>query len=133
MTLVDTNVLIDLAQDDPNWADWSEEQLVLAQKRGPLFINLIGYAELVPAMDTAVALDSFLTRAKVTVCDISRPAAYLAGVAFLKYRKQKGSKTGVLADFFIGAQAQTERWPLLTRDPGRYRTYFPKVKLICPH
>ncbi len=132
MILVDTNVLIDLVQDDPQWADWSEEQLTKAQKQGPLFINAVGYAELVPALDSMAALDDFLKRAKIAVKDISRPAAYLAGEAFLQYRKRKGTKTGVLADFFIGAQAFTEGWRILTRDEGRYKTYFPKVKLICP-
>jgi predicted nucleic acid-binding protein len=132
MILVDTNVLIDLIQDDPQWADWSEEQLMKAQKLGALFINAVGYAELVPALDSMAALDDFLKRAKIVVKDISCPAAYLAGEAFLQYRKRKGTKTGVLADFFIGAQAYTEGWKILTRDQGRYKTYFPKVKLICP-
>jgi predicted nucleic acid-binding protein len=132
MILVDTNVLIDLVQDDAQWADWSEEQLMKAQKQGPLFINAVGYAELVPALDSMAALDDFLKRSKIVVKDISRPAAYMAGEAFLQYRKRKGTKTGVLADFFMGAQAHTEGWKILTRDQGRYKTYFPKVKLICP-
>jgi predicted nucleic acid-binding protein len=132
MILVDTNVLIDLLQDDPQWADWSEEQLLKAQKLGPLFINAVGYAELVPALDTMAALDDFLKRSKIVVKDISRPAAFLAGEAFLQYRKRKGTKTGFLADFFMGSQAHTEGWKILTRDQGRYKTYFPKVKLICP-
>lgn len=132
MTLVDTNVLIDLVQDDPQWADWSEAQLLKAQKQGPLFINPIGYAELVPAMANMTALDDFLKRSTIVVKDFSRPTAYLAGEIFLLYKKRKGTKTGVLADFFIGAQAQTEGWILLTRDAGRYQTYFPNVKLISP-
>jgi predicted nucleic acid-binding protein len=132
VTLVDTNVLIDLVQDDPTWADWSLEQLTLAQAEGPLFINVVGYAELVPALDSRLVLDDFLKRSKIVVKDISRAAAYLAGEVFLQYRKRKGAKTGVLADFFIGAHAHTEGCNLLTRDAGRYRTYFPKVKLICP-
>lgn len=132
MILVDTNVLIDLVQDDPQWADWSEEQLMQAQKLGPLFINAVGYAELVPALDSMAALDDFLKRSKIVVKDLSRPAAYMAGEAFLQYRKRRGTKTGVLADFFMGAQAHTEGWRILTRDEGRYKTYFPKVKLICP-
>ena len=132
MILVDTNVLIDLVQDDPQWADWSEEQLMKAQKLGPLFINAVGYAELVPALDSMAAPDDFLKRSKIVVKDISRPAAYMACEVFLQYRKRKGTKTGVLADFFMGAQAHTEGWKILTRDQGRYKTYFPKVKLICP-
>lgn len=132
MTLVDTNVLIDLVQDDVTWATWSETQLFEAQKQGPLYINLVGYAELVPAFDDAGALDDFLKLARIVVKDISRPAAYLAGATFLRYRQRKGTKTGVLADFFIGAQAQTEGWTILTRDTARYKTYFPEVRLICP-
>jgi predicted nucleic acid-binding protein len=132
MTLVDTNVLIDLVQDDPTWAAWSEVQLFEAQKQGALYINPIAYAELAPAFDDMVALDGFLKLAKISIKDISRATAYLAGTAFMRYRRLKGTKTGVLADFFIGAQAQTEDWTILTRDAARYKTYFPAVKLICP-
>lgn len=132
VTLVDTNVLIDLVQDDPTWGQWSETQLFAALQRGNLVINAVGYAELVPAFDDMPALDTFLKRAKITVKDISRPVAYLAGTAFLRYRKSKGTKTGVLADFFIGAQAQSEGWTILTRDAARYKTYFSGVKLVCP-
>jgi predicted nucleic acid-binding protein len=132
MTLVDTNVLIDLVQDDPAWAAWSEAQLFEAQKHGALCINPVAYAELAPAFDDMAALDGFLKLANISVMDISRPTAYLAGTAFLRYRRLKGTKTGVLADFFIGAQAQTEGWTLLTRDAARYKSSFPTVKLICP-
>jgi predicted nucleic acid-binding protein len=132
MTLVDTNVLIDLVQDDAEWADWSEAKLFEAQQAGALTINFAGYAELVPAFDSMAELDGFLNRAKIAVKELSRPAAYLAGEAFLRYRKRKGVKTGVLADFFIGAQAQTEGWTILTRDAARYKTYFPAVTLIHP-
>ena len=132
MTLVDTNVLIDLVQDDAEWANWSEIKLFEAQLAGALMINPVGYAELVPAFNNMADLDSFLKSAKITVKDISRPAAYLAGEAFLSYRKRKGIKTGVLAEFFIGAQAQAENWMILTRDAARYKSYFPAVKLICP-
>lgn len=132
MTLVDTNVLIDLAQDDVRWADWSETQLLKARADGPLFINCVGYAELVPTFESMAHMDAFLMQAKITVKDISRPTAYLAGQAFLKYRRFKSTKTGVLADFFMGAHAQIEGWKILTRDTGRYATYFPDVQLICP-
>ena len=132
MTLVDTNVLIDLVQDDAQWASWSEVKLFEAQLAGALTINPAGYAELVPAFNSMADLDSFLKSAKIAVKDISRPAAYLAGEAFLSYRKHKGIKTGVLADFFIGAQAQAENWTILTRDTARYKSYFPAVNLICP-
>jgi predicted nucleic acid-binding protein len=108
MTLVDTNVLIDLVQDDAEWTSWSEAKLFEAQQAGALTINLVGYAELVAAFDSMADLDGFLKRAKIAVKDISRPSACLAGEAFLHYRNRRGVKTGVPADFFIGAQAQTE-------------------------
>ena len=132
MTLVDTNVLIDLVQDDAEWASWSEAKLFEAQQAGVLTINFVGYAELAPAFDSMADLDGFLKRAKIAVKGISRSAAYLAGEVFLHYRKRRGVKTGVLADFFIGAQAQTEGWTILTRDAARYKTYFPAVTLIYP-
>ena len=132
MTLVDSNVLIDLLQDDPRWAAWSEQQLFKAFQAGPLVINPIGYAELAPTHDSRSDLDAFLLKSKISMQPLSQETAYLAGQAFLKYRRRRGTKTGVLPDFFIGAQAQTEGWTLLTRDAARYKAYFPSVKLICP-
>ena len=113
-------------------ANWSEAKLFEAQQSGALIINPVDYAELVPAFNSMADLDGFLERVKIAVKGISRPAAYLAGEAFLQYRKRKGLKTGVLADFFMGAQAQTEGWTILTRDAARYKTHFPAVTLICP-
>ena len=132
MTLVDSNVLMDLLNDEPEWADWSEAALLSALKSGPLYINAIGYAELVPAFDDVTQLDSFLRKSQIVLKDISRATSWLAGEVFLVYRRRKGAKTGVLADFFIGAQAQSEGWTILTRDRARYTTYFPAVQLICP-
>ena len=132
MILVDSNIWIDLIQKDPFWLNWSlaEVQKVRAQKRA--VINPVIYAELAPTYDQPAALDKFLSAAKVTMKPLSRAAAYAAGRAFLRYRQKRGTKTGVLPDFFIGAQAQTEGWAILTRDVSRYNTYFPDVQLIAP-
>ena len=132
MILVDSNIWIDLIQKDAVWLDWSlaEVQKVRAQKRA--VINPVIYAELAPTYDQPAALDKFLSAAKVTMKPLSREAAYAAGRAFLRYRQKRGTKTGVLPDFFIGAQAQTEGWAILTRDVSRYATYFPDVQLIAP-
>lgn len=132
MILVDSNIWIDLIQKDPVWLDWSLSQVqqVRAQKRA--VINPVIYAELAPTYDDPAALDKFLSAAKATMKPLSRAAAYAAGRAFLRYRQKRGTKTGVLPDFFIGAQAQTEGWAILTRDVARYRAYFPGVKLIAP-
>ena len=90
------------------------------------------YAELSATFDSKAALDAALAPLKVKNTPISDDAAFLAGQAFWQYRQRKGTKAGVLPDFFIGAHAQAEGWTLLTRDTARYRTYFPGVSLICP-
>lgn len=132
MNLVDTNVIIDLLRADPVWKDWSEQQLLVARHSGGLSINPVIYAELSAMPQTEGMLDGFLGATGIAVAPISRQCARLAGQAFWAYRQRQGVKTGILPDFFIGAQAQAEGWALLTRDSARYQTYFPGVQLICP-
>ncbi|WP_426232474.1 type II toxin-antitoxin system VapC family toxin [Pararhizobium sp. DWP3-4] len=132
MTLVDTNILLDVVTDDPDWADWSIEQLEAAGLRGPLLINDVVYAELAVRYERIERLEAFLSEAGIELAAMPRPALFLAGKVFQKYRKTGGSRAGVLPDFFIGAHAAVDRLDLLTRDTGRYRTYFPTVKLIAP-
>ena len=132
MTLVDTNVLLDLATDDPNWADWSIAQLEAASLQGPLLINDVIYAELAVRYDRIEDLDAFVHEAGVEIGTLPRAALFLAGKVFTEYRRLGGSRTGVLPDFFIGAHAAVSQMPLLTRDVGRYRTYFPSLTLIIP-
>lgn len=133
MTLVDTNVLLDLVTDDPNWADWSIAQLEAASLNGPLLINDVVYAELAVRYDRVEDIEAFLEEAGLVMASMPRAALFLAGKVFKQYRKSGGSRTGVLPDFFIGAHAAVNELPLLTRDIGRYRTYFPSLKLISPH
>lgn len=132
MTLVDTNVLLDLVTDDPNWADWSIAQLEAASLSGPLLINDVVYAELAVRYDRVEHLEAFIDEAGLTMAYMPRAALFLAGRVFTKYRRSGGSRTGVLPDFFIGAHAAVNELPLLTRDVGRYRTYFPTLKLMTP-
>ena len=132
MTLVDTNVLLDLVTDDQDWAEWSIEQLEAASLRGPLLINDVVYAELSVRYSRIEDLDAFLDAAGLEIATMPRPALFLAGKVFTQYRKSGGSRTGVLPDFFIGAHAAVGELPLLTRDVGRYRTYFPSLMLITP-
>ena len=131
MILVDTNVLLDIYKADAIWLPWSVKQLRSA-KQGQLAINMVVYAELTAYPTEHKRLDKFLSTLSIQVLDLTRPAALLAGKAFRQYRQSGGTKTGVLPDFFIGAHAQAEKFKLLTRDAGRYKTYFPKIKLICP-
>ena len=132
MTLVDTNVLLDLVTDDPVWAEWSLARIEAASLTGPLSINTVIYAELAVRYDRIEALDSFLEDAGIAMVPVPRAALFLAGKVFVQYRKAGGTRTGVLPDFFIGAHAAVDGLPLLTRDVGRYRTYFPSLKLIAP-
>lgn len=130
MTLVDTNVLLDLVTDDSNWADWSIAQLEAASLNGPLLINDVVYVELAVRYDRVEDLEAFVDEAGLTIAPMPRTALFLAGKVFTQYRRSGGSRTGVLPDFFIGAHAAVDELPLLTRDVGRYRTYFPTLKLI---
>ena len=131
MILVDTNVLLDIYKADPIWMPWSLKHLHHAQT-GQLAINMVVYAELAGHPAEPAHLDEFLGTLGVQLLELSRPAARLAGLAFRSYRQRGGTKTGVLPDFFIGAHAQAEGYQLLTRDAGRYKAYFPNIKLIGP-
>jgi predicted nucleic acid-binding protein len=132
MTLIDTNVLLDLFTDDPRWADWSLRQLEGVSLKGPLAINEVAYAELSVRFAAIETLDAALAEAGVSMEPIPRAALFLAGKAFQRYRGRGGAKSGVLPDFFIGAHAAVTGWTLLTRDARRYRTSFPKVQLVAP-
>ena len=132
MTLVDSSVLLDVLTDGQVWADWSQAQLEQAAAAGPLVINDVIYAEISARYPPVDVVDSVIRDAGVDVVPIPRSALFLAGKAYLRYRAAGGVRTGVLSDFFIGAHAQAERLPLLTRDVRRYRSYFPNVELIAP-
>jgi predicted nucleic acid-binding protein len=132
VTLVDTNVLLDLVTDDPVWADWSIAELEGASLRGPLLMNDVIYAELAVRYSRIEELDAFVRQAGLEITTLPRAALFLAGKVFAQYRKSGGLRTGVLPDFFVGAHAAVGEWPVLTRDVGRYRTYFPSLTLITP-
>lgn len=133
MVLVDTNVLLDVVEDDPAWADWSQGQLEVLGLRERLCVNAVVYAELSLAFSRIDELEQVLADGDLAVEEIPREALFLAAKAFLRYRRQaSGPKIGVLPDFFIGAHAAVTGMPLLTRDVSRFRTYFPTVRLISP-
>jgi len=132
MILVDTNVLVDLLANDPQWADWSILQLRNQSKIRRLVINPIIYAELSLAFASFEAFDQTIADLGLVMIEVPRPALFLAGKAFAQYRQRGGTKANVLADFFIGAHAAVSGLPLLTRDTARYKTYFPRVTLIAP-
>jgi predicted nucleic acid-binding protein len=130
--LVDSNVLLDIATDDPAWSSWSSNALEKAANETTLVINPLIYAEVSVRFsrieDLEAAIPSDLFRRE----PLPFEAAFLAGKAFLKYRRKGGGRTASLPDFYIGAHAAVADMRLLTRDATRYRTYFPTVELISP-
>lgn len=132
MLLVDTNVLVDVLQDDPEWSDWSIGQLRAQSKVHELAINPVIYAEMSLSFSTLEALDRVVETLGLSVQDIPRPALFLAAKAFAQYRRRGGGKAQVRPDFFIGAHAAVAGWALLTRDARRFRTYFPGLQVIAP-
>jgi predicted nucleic acid-binding protein len=132
LTLIDTNVVIDVLLEDPQWFAWSALLLKLRADRGPVFINDIVYAELAARFQHEASLDEALGIMDVALHRLPKPALFLAGQAFRRYRAAGGPRTSLIADFIIGAHAAAARIPILTRDPRRYRTYFPDVELIAP-
>ena len=132
MTLVDTNVLLDILTDDPNWADWSLRQMDRAATRGIIVINDIVYAEVSVRFPTIAACDAGLQILGVTILATPKAALFHAGKIYQRYRAAGGTRTGVLSDFFIGAHATVADLALLTRDARRYGFYFPTIDLITP-
>jgi predicted nucleic acid-binding protein len=132
VTLVDSNILLDIFTRTPNWWEWSLMQLEEAALHGPLLINDVIYAETSVRFPDIDEFDAALARAGITVAPMPRMALFLAGKAFTQYRSAGGIRTGVLPDFFIGGHAMVEGLLLLTRDARRYRNYFPTVEIIAP-
>jgi predicted nucleic acid-binding protein len=131
--LIDTNVLLDLVTDDRRWAGWSQQQLERAAALDELAINAVVYAELSIGYARIEELDAMIATAGLTMAEIPKPAVFLAGKAFQRYRAAGGTRSGVLPDFFLGAHAVISACPLISRDAARYRTYFPGIWLIAPN
>ena len=130
--LVDANVLLDVVTDDPTWYAWSAEQLDACAETAELCINPIVYAEVSVGFARIEELDEALPPSSFTRLELPWEAGFLAGKAYLRYRRAQGSRTSPLPDFYIGAHAAIEGMALLTRDAKRYRTYYPALELICP-
>ena len=131
-TLVDSNVILDVAIQDDEWLDWSSEMLTAAAERGPVVINPIVYAEVSARYATIESLDAALPLQFYTRSPLPWEAAFLAAKAFARYRRRGGSRSRPLPDFFIGAHAAVRGYQLLTRDRSYYAAYFRTLKLISP-
>ena len=131
-TLVDSNVILDVASEDDEWLDWSASMLTAAAERGPVVINPVIYAEVSTRYETIESLDDALPAELYVRAPLPWAAAFLAAKAFREYRRRGGARTSTLPDFFIGAHAAISGMTLLTRDVRRYRAYFPKLRIIAP-
>lgn len=129
-TLVDSNVLLDILTEDAGWFEWSQGALIAAAARGPLAINPMVYAEVAVGFDSVEALDEALEG--LDRLPLPYDAGFLAARCFLRHRRAGGARRSPLPDFYIGAHAAVSGLALLTRDSARYRTYFPRLRLITP-
>jgi predicted nucleic acid-binding protein len=130
--LVDSNVILDIVTEDKKWFPWSSQALAKYAETHTLVINPIIYAEVSVGFDRIEDVEEVLPSAFFRRDPIPWEAAFLAAKCFLAYRRRRGKKSSTLPDFFIGAHAAVVGVPLLTRDIARYRTYFPKLKIITP-
>jgi len=130
--LVDSNIILDVFLNDPQWADWSESTLERYSQSSTLYINPVVYTEISIGFERIEDLEFAVINGGFKMLQIPKEALFLAGKIFLKYRKNKGTKISPLPDFYIGAQAAILDLELITRDITRYRTYFPTVRLVNP-
>ena len=130
--LVDSNVLLDVATNDPNWGEWSARALAEVAEHATLIINPIVYAEVSIGYSTIEALDAAIPAALYRREALPWEAGFLAGKCFVQYRRRGGQRHFPLPDFYIGAHAAISRLALLTRDAARYQSYFPGVEIIAP-
>jgi predicted nucleic acid-binding protein len=130
--LVDSCILLDLFTDDPHWGGWSESILEEYSQTNTLYINSIIYTEVSIGFKKIEEAEQAIAELGLKVIEMPREALFLTGKAFLKYRRNKGTKNSPLPDFFIGAHSAVSEFNLITRDLAKYKTYFPQVKLIHP-
>ena len=132
VTLVDSNVILDILTGDPAWAEWSAATLVARADAGPLVVNPLVYAEVAARFDRIEDLEEALPASYFERRALPWEAAFLAGRTFVRFRRRGGQRRSPLPDFYIGAHALTEGMTLLTRDARRYRSYFPALRIIAP-
>ena len=131
-TLVDSNVILDILTEDPDWLDWSASALAQQADAGPLVVNPVIYAEVAARFERIEDLEEALPVEYYRRDPLPWEAAFLAGRCFVRYRRAGGQRRSPLPDFYIGAHALVAGLTLLTRDARRYRTYFPKLRVIAP-
>jgi predicted nucleic acid-binding protein len=132
VTLIDTNVLLDVLLEDEEWIDWSAARVADAAQQGRVVVNPIIYAEVSSAYDDIESLERALPAQYYVREPLPWDAAFLAGRAYIAYRRRGGTRRSPLPDFYIGAHAAVAGHTLLTRDPRRYQSYFPRLRIVAP-
>jgi len=131
-TFVDTSVLLDLLDDQSAHYAWSSAEFAKAKATGPVVVSDVVYSELSVTLQTEQETDAVISKLALVRCGYSNQALFRAGKAYAQYRRNRGQKLNVLPDFFVGALADVEEAPVLTRDPRKVQTYFPAVDIISP-
>lgn len=130
--LIDSNVLLDIFTKNDAWFEWSSQTLSEYADQDHLYINPIIYSEISVGFERIEELEELLPSNIIQRDALPYESAFLAGKCFLKYRRAGGVKRAPLPDFYIGAHAAIKGWSLMTRDKGRYTTYFPTLHVIAP-
>lgn len=130
--MLDSCVFIDVLTKDSVWYSWSSAAMARATSEGAVYINAVIYAEISVRFNSITEMETEISSADFDLRPIPREAAFLAGKCFARYRRRGGQRTAPLPDFFIGAHAMILGVPLVTRDPRRFREYFPKLEILCP-
>lgn len=132
LVLIDSNVILDIVTNDKHWCNWAIDTLEQYRKKYRLMINSIVYSEISIGFSKIEDLEKVLQLGEFGLLEIPREALFLAGKVFLEYRRNSGTKTSCLPDFFIAAHAAVLQSPLITRDTKRMNHYFPKLELVTP-
>lgn len=130
-TFVDSNVLIDILGAAGTHRSWAVRRMTEQREKGRLVVNQIVFSELA-AMLPLDKLSATLSAMQIEREPLLFEASWHAGIAHAYYRKSGGLRERTLPDFLIGAQASHHGHELLTRDPKRYRSYFPDLQIIGP-
>lgn len=132
MIMLDTNVLIELIEEDDVWFNWSATAVARAAKSERVTVSPVVIGELASGGRILPAMVSLLQQLDIMIWQLDAPAAQLAGEAHRAYRQAGGKREKLLSDFLIGGHAAAEDATLITRDPRRYQAYFPQLPLITP-
>ena len=135
MLVVDTCILIDIADDDPTYALASTECLV-KHLAGGVLLSPISYVELAPVFDGSTQLlDEFLAGVGVDASEVftalDRVAAFRAWARHITDKRTGQTRRRPVADALIGALAARHDG-LMTRNESDFRSFYPTLRIVDP-